>query len=52
MNKEMESKIRETLENVKPWQRVPTSLEGVFLIKTYIFNGVFISFKHNYLEFL
>lgn len=34
MDNQMESKIRETLENVKPWQRVPTSLEGVFLIKT------------------
>ncbi|HHY00675.1 MAG TPA: hypothetical protein GX531_04800 [Methanothermobacter sp.] len=33
MDKQLESKIRETLENVKPWQRVPTSLEGVFLIK-------------------
>lgn len=33
MEKQLERKIRETLENVKPWQRVPTSLEGVFLIK-------------------
>lgn len=33
MDNQLESKIRETLENVKPWQRVPTSLEGVFLIK-------------------
>lgn len=33
MDKQLESKIKETLENVKPWQRVPTSLEGVFLIK-------------------
>jgi hypothetical protein len=33
MDDQLESKIRETLENVKPWQRVPTSLEGVFLIK-------------------
>jgi hypothetical protein len=33
MDNQLESKIKETLENVKPWQRVPTSLEGVFLIK-------------------
>lgn len=33
MENQLESKIRKTLENVKPWQRVPTSLEGVFLIK-------------------
>ncbi|AUB58107.1 MULTISPECIES: hypothetical protein [Methanobacterium] len=33
MDNQLEIKIRETLENVKPWQRVPTSLEGVFLIK-------------------
>ena len=40
MDDQLESKIRETLENVKPWQRVPTSLEGVFLINTSINNGV------------
>jgi len=33
VDRQLESKIKETLENVKPWQRVPTSLEGVFLIK-------------------
>lgn len=33
MDNQLETKIKETLENVKPWQRVPTSLEGVFLIK-------------------
>jgi hypothetical protein len=33
MDNQLQSKIKETLENVKPWQRVPTSLEGVFLIK-------------------
>ncbi len=33
VDNQLESKIKETLENVKPWQRVPTSLEGVFLIK-------------------
>ncbi len=30
----MEEKIVEALENVEPWQRVPTSIDGVFLIKT------------------
>ncbi|BDZ70497.1 hypothetical protein [Methanobacterium petrolearium] len=33
MEKQLETKIKKTLENVKPWQRVPTSLDGVFLIK-------------------
>lgn len=33
MDDQLENKIKETLENVKPWQRVPTSLDGVFLIK-------------------
>jgi hypothetical protein len=33
VDNQLKSKIKETLENVKPWQRVPTSLEGVFLIK-------------------
>lgn len=33
MDNQLKNKIRETLENVKPWQRVPTSIEGVFLIK-------------------
>ncbi|WP_257790552.1 hypothetical protein [Methanobacterium subterraneum] len=40
MDNQLEIKIRETLENVKPWQRVPTSLEGVFLINTTIKDGV------------
>lgn len=30
----MEEKIKEALENVEPWQRVPTSVDGAFLIKT------------------
>lgn len=30
----MEEKIQEALENVEPWQRVPTSVDGAFLIKT------------------
>jgi len=33
MDNRLKNKIKETLENVKPWQRVPTSIEGVFLIK-------------------
>ena len=33
VDNQLKNKIKETLENVKPWQRVPTSLEGVFLIK-------------------
>jgi len=31
---ELENKIKDTLKDVKPWQRVPTSVEGVFLVKT------------------
>lgn len=34
MGNELEEKIIEALESVEPWQRVPTSLEGVFLVKT------------------
>ncbi len=34
MNAELESKIKDVLKDVKPWQRVPTSVEGVFLVKT------------------
>lgn len=34
MNNELESKIKEALKDVKPWQRVPTTVEGVFLVKT------------------
>lgn len=34
MSIELENKIRDTLKDVKPWQRVPTSVEGVFLVKT------------------
>ena len=30
----MQEKILEALENVEPWQRVPTSVDGAFLIKT------------------
>jgi len=33
MDNQLKKKIEETLENVKPWQRVPTSIDGVFLIK-------------------
>ena len=34
MESQIEEKIVEALENVEPWQRVPTSIDGVFLIKT------------------
>jgi len=34
MSAELENKIRDALKDVKPWQRVPTSVEGVFLVKT------------------
>ena len=34
MENQLEKKITEALENVEPWQRVPTSLEGAFLVKT------------------
>jgi len=31
---EMEVKIKEALNGVKAWQRIPTSLSGIFLVKT------------------
>ena len=34
MENQMEEKIKKALENVEPWQRVPTSVDGAFLIKT------------------
>lgn len=34
MVEDMGQKIEEALENVEPWQRVPTSIEGAFLVKT------------------
>ncbi|MCE5214999.1 MAG: hypothetical protein LLF83_09815 [Methanobacterium sp.] len=34
MENQLEKKISEALENVEPWQRVPTSVDGAFLIKT------------------
>lgn len=34
MENQIEEKIEEALENVEPWQRVPTSVEGAFLVKT------------------
>ncbi|MGF7118354.1 hypothetical protein [Methanobacterium oryzae] len=33
MAKEMETKIRDAIKNVKAWQRVPTSVNGVYLVK-------------------
>jgi len=34
MAKELENKIRTALKEVKAWQRVPTSVNGVYLVKT------------------
>ena len=34
MSMELETKIKDALKDVKPWQRVPTSVDGVFLVKT------------------
>ncbi|MEN4017478.1 MAG: hypothetical protein PQ975_02370 [Methanobacterium sp.] len=34
MAKELENKIKEALKDVRPWQRVPTSVNGVYLVKT------------------
>ncbi|WP_414469062.1 hypothetical protein [Methanobacterium sp. ACI-7] len=34
MSKQLETKIRDALKDVKPWQRVPTSVNGVYLVKT------------------
>ena len=34
MENQLEKKIIEALEDVEPWQRVPTSVEGAFLVKT------------------
>ncbi|MDD1775068.1 MAG: hypothetical protein LUQ24_06020 [Methanobacterium sp.] len=34
MENPMEEKIEEAVENVEPWQRVPTSVDGAFLVKT------------------
>ena len=30
----MEEKIKKALNGVKAWQRIPTSLNGIFLVKT------------------
>ncbi len=34
MVKQLENKIKNALKEVKPWQRVPTSVNGVYLVKT------------------
>jgi hypothetical protein len=34
MTKQLETKIKDALKDVKPWQRVPTSVNGVYLVKT------------------
>lgn len=36
---ELEVKIKNALSNVKAWQRVPTSLDGIFLVKTPVKGG-------------
>lgn len=36
---EVEEKIKNALSNVKAWQRVPTSLDGIFLVKTPVKGG-------------
>lgn len=33
MVKELENKIKDALKDVKAWQRVPTSVSGVYLVK-------------------
>jgi hypothetical protein len=33
MPKDMENKIKEAIKDVKAWQRVPTSVNGVYLVK-------------------
>lgn len=34
MVKQLENKIKDALKDVKPWQRVPTSVSGVYIVKT------------------
>lgn len=34
MNEDLENTIKEILKAAKPWQKVPTNVEGVFLVKT------------------
>lgn len=34
MTKELKNKIKEALKDVRPWQKVPTSVKGVYLVKT------------------
>lgn len=34
MTKQLKTKIKDALKDVKPWQRVPTSVSGVYLVKT------------------
>ncbi len=33
MKQDLEKRIISAMENVKPWERVPTTLKGVFLVK-------------------
>lgn len=33
MTSKLETKIKEAIKDVKPWQRVPTSVNGVYLVK-------------------
>ena len=34
MADELENKIKDALKDVKPWQRIPTTVSGVYLVKT------------------
>jgi hypothetical protein len=34
MDENMEDQIKKALNDVKAWQRVPTNMDGVYLVKT------------------
>jgi hypothetical protein len=34
MSNSVEERIKKAVENVEPWKRIPTSVKGVFLVKT------------------
>lgn len=34
MDENLEKKIKDALKDVKPWQKVPTTVNGMFLVKT------------------
>jgi hypothetical protein len=41
MVNEIEVRIKKALNDVKAWQRVPTSINGIFLVNLYLKKGVF-----------